>query len=73
MSSVTAIDLIRRDIREVITDILTIKVSINSLPAKERKEIWEFVSREISGMEKYVTKEQLTVVHDIFYNIRENE
>ncbi len=70
MSLVTTMDLIRRDIREVITDILAIKVSINSLPAKERKEIWEFASREISRMEKYVTEEQFTAVHDIFHNIK---
>ncbi len=70
MSLMNTMSLIRLDIREVITDILTIRVSVGCLPDKEREQIWEFILQEISGLEKYVTKEQLTVVRDIFHNIK---
>ena len=64
-------DLIKRDVREVITDVLTIRVSINSLSVKERKEMWDFVSQEISGLEKYVTKQQMMAVREIFRELSE--
>jgi hypothetical protein len=63
-------DIIRRDIREIITDIISLKVSINSLPDKERKEMWGFVLQEISGIEKYMTREQEIVIRNVFLKMQ---
>jgi hypothetical protein len=65
-----AMDLIRVDIREVITDILTIKYSVDSLPPKERDQIWDYIFQEISKLDKYTTPEELVTIHNIFQRIK---
>nr|QBK85966.1 MAG: hypothetical protein LCMAC101_05610 [Marseillevirus LCMAC101] len=66
-------DLVKRDIREAVTDIICIRQTISLLPAERREEVWEFILEQISGSERFVTKEQLEVMRGIFDKVKERE
>ena len=64
-------DLVKRDIREVITDIICVRRTLQLLPVEKREEVWAFVLEQVSGSEKFITKEQLEVMHSIFVKVKE--